>query len=290
MSSDLIMLPSNRASRLNNITCMYCGVEDRPENPLTIEHVIARRFVPKGALNKSWALIGNACSGCNGKKADLEDDISAITLQPNLGEPHTDPALAAEAARKAAGSLSRLTREVVGRSYREHSIEGALMSRMQVKFGFTSPPQLDETRVHELAYMHLQGFFYFMSYRAADRRGGFLPGTVGHVARSNVPDWGNPLLRGFASLTGAWPSQLDRVCANGFFRIAMKLEPTESVIWSFAIEWNKRHRLVGFFGDIDRAQLLVDTLPQLEWKQWNATSRYRWEVPLAPEDDTLFAN
>jgi 5-methylcytosine-specific restriction endonuclease McrA len=290
MSSDLTTLPSNRSTRLHNITCIYCGVENGPENPLTIEHVIARRFVPKGALNKSWSLIGNACSRCNGKKADLEDDISAITLQPDLGMPHRDPALAAEAARKAEDSLSRSTREVVGRSYGEHSIEGTLMSSMQVRIEFTSPPQLNEARVHELAYMHLQGFFYLMSYNEIERRGGFLPGTVGHVAHANLPDWGNPLLCGFGALTGTWLPQLDCICANGFFKIAMKCEPTESTVWSFAIEWNKKFRLVGFFGDLDRAQFFVDSLPQLEWKQWDATSRYRRDVPLTLEDDTLFAN
>ena len=290
MSSDLTVLSPNRASRLDNITCMYCGAEGCTANPLTNEHVIARRFVPKGALNKSWALIGNACWQCNGRKADLEDEISAITLQPDIGQPHADPALAAEAARKAAGSRSRSTREVVGRSYRDHSIEGTLMSSLHVKFGFVSPPQLNETRVHELACMHLRGFFYFMSYNKTLKRGSFLPGSIGHVFRANLPDWGNPLLRGFADLTRNWSPQLDCVCAGGFFKIAMKLELAEAALWSFAIEWNKRHRLVGFFGDLDRAQELVNLLPDLEWKQWDSNTRYRLEVPLAPEDDTLFAN
>jgi hypothetical protein len=33
----------------------------------------------------------NACRGCNNDKADLENDISAITMQPDvLGKPFSD--------------------------------------------------------------------------------------------------------------------------------------------------------------------------------------------------------
>src|SRR6266550_9402360 len=114
MPSSMNVLPPNRAVRLDNRTCLYCGLAEAEENPFTVEHVVGRRFVPKGSLDKSWALIGNACLRCNSRKSDLEDDISAITLQPNLGERHADPLLEAEAARKAKGSVSRRTRKRVG--------------------------------------------------------------------------------------------------------------------------------------------------------------------------------
>jgi hypothetical protein len=289
MSDSMKLLPPNRAVRLDNCTCLYCGIVGTDETSLTIEHVVGRRFVPKGSLANSWALIGNACDLCNGKKAELEDDISAITLQPDLGERHDDPLLAAEAARKAKGSFSRRTKKIVGRSQEEGSVEGKMMSSIDVKFSFVSPPQLVEKRVHELAQMHLQGFFYLMSYNEAERRGGFIPGTVGFVANANRPDWGNPLLRGFAKLTEAWPQQLDCICASGFFKIAMRRETEAAPVWSFALEWNTSHRIIGFFGDLDQAQAHVDALPELQWKRWDATSRYRMETALAPEDDTLFS-
>jgi hypothetical protein len=282
------VLPPNKAVRLDNRTCLYCGVAETHEAPLTLEHVVGRRFVPKGSLAKSWALIGNACDPCNAKKAELEDDISAITVQPNLGEKHDDPLLAAEAARKAKGSFSRRTKKVVGQSHEEGSVEGKMMPGLHVKAGFISPPQLIEKRVHELAQMHLQGFFYLMSYNETEQRGGFLPGTVGFVVNANRPDWGNPLLRGFAKLKDAWTQQLDCVCAEGFFKIAMWREAEESPLWSFALEWNRSHRMVGFFGDLDRAQAHVDALPELQWKRWDATSRYRVETALETEEDTLF--
>jgi hypothetical protein len=42
------------------------------------------KFVPKGTLENQWNLILNACRNCNGRKADLENDISAITMQPDV--------------------------------------------------------------------------------------------------------------------------------------------------------------------------------------------------------------
>jgi hypothetical protein len=276
--------------RIDNGTCLYCGIVGTDDAPLTREHVVGRRFVPKGSLARSWILIGNACEPCNGKKAEPEDDISAITLQPDIGEKHDDPLLAAEAARKAKGSFSRRTKKIVGQSHEEGSIQGKMMSSVDVKFSFVSPPQLIESRVHELAQMHLQGFFYLMSYNEAERRGGFLPGDVGFVANANRPDWGNPVLRGFASLTEAWPQQLDCICANGFFKMAIRRETELSPVWSFALEWNTSHRIVGFFGDLNRAQAYVDDLPELQWKRWDATSRYRMEIALAPEEDILFGS
>src|SRR5712671_7028860 len=111
MESALKELPANKALRLDNRTCLYCGADPTVDSPHTVEHVVGRRFVPKGSLHQSWALIGNACATCNGVKADLEDDISAITLQPSLGERHTDPMLDAEATRKSANSISRRTRK-----------------------------------------------------------------------------------------------------------------------------------------------------------------------------------
>jgi hypothetical protein len=290
MPPSMNVLPPNRALRLDNRTCPYCGIEESEENPFTVEHVVGRRFVPKGSLDNSWALIARACLPCNNKKSDLEDDISAITLQPNLGERHDDPLLHAEAMRKAKGSFSRRTKKMVGESHEKGSVEGKIMSSIDVKFGFVSPPQLIEKRVHELAQMHLQGFFYLMSYDKTGRRGGFLPGTVGFVANANRPDWGNPLLRGFAEKTASWPQQLDCICASGFFKIAMRRETEDSPVWSFAIEWNTAHRIVGFFGDLDRAQVHVDALPELQWKRWDATSRYRMEIPIEPENDTLFSS
>lgn len=86
-----------------NILCAYCGTPLAPFGGGEQEHVIGRRFVPKGTLSGQWNLIVKACPTCNDHKADLEDDISAITMQPDgLGRfPDDDERLHTEAVRKA---------------------------------------------------------------------------------------------------------------------------------------------------------------------------------------------
>ena len=70
-------LPQRQPTRLDNVTCPYC--RDRLSQVNRNEdHVIGRRFVPKGKLNGQWNLIVCACEECNTHKSNLEDDISAI--------------------------------------------------------------------------------------------------------------------------------------------------------------------------------------------------------------------
>lgn len=108
---DVIILSNKKPTILDNIICPYCGREAEPNDPFTDEHVIGRRFVPKGSLAAGWSLIMKAHQSCNNQKSDLEDDISAITLLPDLGKPHDQPELSALAARKAAGALNRRTKK-----------------------------------------------------------------------------------------------------------------------------------------------------------------------------------
>jgi len=105
---DLTELDGQTAAVLTNKTCPYCGTILSPENQ-TKEHVIGRRFVPRGSLNKHWNLIVRACTICNGIKSDLEDDLSAVTLHPDAfgRSPSPDPRVVDDAQRKAAGSISR---------------------------------------------------------------------------------------------------------------------------------------------------------------------------------------
>src|ERR1700692_1203361 len=78
---------------LKNCICGYCDADLSSDNRTT-EHLVGRRFVPKGSLENQWNLIFKACRPCNGTKSELEDDISATTLQPDaIGRyhPRTDP-------------------------------------------------------------------------------------------------------------------------------------------------------------------------------------------------------
>lgn len=282
-------LPNNKATRLDNVTCVYCGGAADPSNPLTDEHIIGRRFVPKGSFASGWSLISRACESCNNEKADLEDDISAITLLPDFGEGHEDADLAALALRKAKGSRSRRTRKPVADSYEENKISGKLMQTVDVSFGFVAPPQLEQERVRRLAQLHLQGFFYLITYDAGRRIGGFIPGAIGWLNEASRRDWGNSLQRGFADLTQAWPARVEGTGAAGFFKVAIRRDPAGTELWSFALEWNRALRIVGFFGDVGSAQAYVDQIPPLSWQRIDATHRMRREEELSPEEDLLFA-
>ena len=109
---------------LDNITCPYCGIE-LGDNNNTKEHVIGRRFIPKGSLDGYWNLIVRACPKCNSDKSLIEDDISAITLSGKLwfGSNGSDENIKQEAKRKAKNSTSRRTGEPVMHSQEELNIE-----------------------------------------------------------------------------------------------------------------------------------------------------------------------
>jgi hypothetical protein len=288
MQSTITVLPNNKATILDNVSCAYCGREETPDNLLTNDHVIGRRFVPKGSFAKGWSLVVRACFRCNNEKSDLEDDISAITLHPWRGPEKRDPAVADHARRKALGSFSRLTGKPISKSFDEQTISGRLMNAVDVSFNLITPPQLDAERVAGLARMHLQAFFYLMSYNIAARKGGFLPGAVGILSQVSYSDWGNSQIMGFAELTRAWDARAFGGGANGHFRIMIRLAPTDTGLWSFALEWNASFRVIGFFGDLIAARKHVNALPDLEWKRIDANRRYRQEAPIDPEKDVLF--
>jgi 5-methylcytosine-specific restriction endonuclease McrA len=74
-----------RLIKLNNVTCVYCGVRLDALKPAGVDkdHVIGRRFVPKGKLAGQWNLVVRVCKPCHKHKSDLEDDLSAISMHPD---------------------------------------------------------------------------------------------------------------------------------------------------------------------------------------------------------------
>ena len=174
-------LPPHKPISLDNVTCPYCGrhFSDTTDATLerTTEHVISRRFVPKGTLNQQWNLIISAHRGCNGRKSDYEDDISAITMQPNVFGVHADDheLLAAEAIRKGK-SVSRKTRRPVKDSSEAISFSAIMGPAATLKGNFACAPQVDERRAAELARMQAQAFFYFLTYKPDLRVGHFWRG------------------------------------------------------------------------------------------------------------------
>lgn len=139
--------------------------------------------------------------------------------------------------RKARGSRSRRTKKLVIDSYEENKISGKLMQSVDVSFGFVAPPQLEQERerVRRLAQVHLQGFFYLITYDEARKTGGFIPGSIGWLNEASRRDWGNSLQRGFADLTLAWHARVEGTGAAGFFKVAIRREPAGAELWSFAL-------------------------------------------------------
>jgi len=123
---------------LKNLTCAYCGCSFSATKVDTKEHVVARRFVPKGTLAGSWNLILRACDSCNSEKAELEDDISALSLQALAYQSDlpNDPIVSKEIARKAPESLSRTTKKPVADS--EQSMSFSHASQPGLSFNFFS--------------------------------------------------------------------------------------------------------------------------------------------------------
>ena len=139
-ANDLKTWPHNSVIRLKNVSCPYCGVK-LTEDTANKEHVIGRRFVPKGKLDGWWNLIVNSCQPCNTDKADLEDDISAITMQPDaLGSfGHDDTTGMSEAVRKAEKSFSRRTKKLIKDSDEQFQISGRLGKSATISREFCFP-------------------------------------------------------------------------------------------------------------------------------------------------------
>ena len=293
MGHILIEPPKNQVIRLNNVSCPYCGKECTKENK-SIEHVVGKRFVPKGKLNNCWNLLVNACRECNGIKSDLENDISAITMQPDaLGNfAHGDATGISEAARKAENSYSRRTQKPVKVSYEKMKIDMPFGQGGNMAFGFTAPPQADRKRIFRLAQMQLMGFFYWITFNKDKMRGHFWPDVFAPVMTSNRADWGNPILLAFADAVVDWEPRIIASTIDGFFKIGMR-KHLQTLCWSWALEWNHALRIIGFFGDLQTIQNVSSSLPNLKWhvipQGSDATLRYREEIPFPEnENDNLF--
>jgi len=284
--------PANQAIRLRNVVCAYCGCKLNAQNS-TKEHVVGRRFVPKGKLNGHWNLILNACGPCNNRKADLENDISAITLQPEHGEVHPayDDASVEEARRKAESAISRRTKKPVKDSHENMKLNLPFGKNREINFDFISPPQIDESRAFELARLQLSGFFNWITYQQDEERGYWWTGGYYPLMMVRRADYGNKILVDFADTVLNWEPRVLGHTAEGFYSVCIRRHP-DAECWSWAIEWNGSARLVGFLGDGAVAKAITETLGPLRMDQIDLGNgdfvRFRTEVSLAPEDDRLF--
>ena len=292
LNTTLKELHPNSPVILDNKSCVYCGVQITSETE-SKEHVIGRRFVPKGKLNGQWNLIVKACKECNGKKSDLENDISAITMQADAWGRHVseDKFLADEAIRKAQNSISRRTGKPIKDSSETLKIKARFAPGVEFTFGFTSPPQLASERVYELARLQLMAFFYFVTYNQQTQKGGFWLGGYFPILEAPRSDWGNPVHRSFMDAVVGWEPRFLGIGADGFFKIIIRRHPS-AVCWAWGLEWNQKYRVVGFFGKQETAQEIANAFPPLGARTLvqnsNEYVKFKEEKELEEENDSLF--
>lgn len=285
-------METDRPTILRNATCPYCGILLTPEID-TEDHVVARRLVPKGAMEGSWNLQIRACGPCNNGKAALENDLPAITMQPDgLGRHAYDhPQLASEAERRGR-TTSMLTRKRVADSTATLRVNTEPIPGLKMTFDLWGPPQADPTRIYELARLQLMGFFYWLTYDQLTSRGGFWKGTFCPLLEALRADWGNPVHLSFMRAVSSWePRFVSSTVAQGFFKVAIRRHPS-AACWSWALEWNYNLRIVGLFGDLEASKQVAAGLSRLQLQEVPTCDgeklAVRTDVPLAAGDDILF--
>jgi hypothetical protein len=274
---------------LKNRNCIYCG-DPLTKVTRTREHVIARNFVPKGTLDLN--LIGWACYDCNLTKSELEDDISLISMLPALGErlPPDDERIP-DVARKAKNAFSRRTGKPVKDSRETFTVTGEIFPGLTMTAKLVSNPQTDPERVYLLAMFHVQAFFYLTTYNKNTHMGARLPGIFMPVGDYRRPDWGNARMRAFMSNIKHWDPTLIMCGKQAFFRIIIRRKVGFD-LWSWAVEWNRTFRVIGFFGAEELVEEAVAALPKLKAKELakkdSSYLRIRDEEALPDAEDTLF--
>jgi len=291
---ELTQLESTESIILDNQTCVYCFIELTSEIS-TKEHVVGRRFVPKGTLDGEWNLIVRSCRRCNSKKSDLEDDISAITMQPSALGKHVedDEVLIKESKRKGKRSISRFSGKPVAESGGELTLKVPAGPGIDFTFTYKSAPQIIEKRVYALALMHIKAFFYFVTYKQDLKKGGLAIEGSYPLFVSPRTDWGNEIYMAFMNKVKSWEPRWFGSNAGGYFKCAIRRHPDANTkIWSWALEWNMNYRVIGFFGDLGAAKEIIETFPKLHVPNFatglNSWIGFRIEKPLNEKDDVLF--
>ena len=89
----------------------------------------------------------------------------------------------------------------------------------------------------------------------------------------------------------SWCVRFYGTAAKGFFRVIIRKHPVDE-IWSWAVEWNKSYRVIGFFGSEAKARLVISSFNHYNMKFYESSDGEIWglreDVPLKDEDDILF--
>lgn len=258
------------------------------------DHVIGRRFLPKGKLNASWNLVVWACKPCNNRKAELENDISAISMHPDAWGRYAknDPELVSEYLRKSVGCISSNTGRPVADSSENIKLNLAF-GGFTLSVNLHAPPQVQSMRLFELVRLQLMGFFYWLTYRRETRRGGYWTGGFFPIEAAMRSNWGNARQMHFMRTVAYWEPRLltGEELIDGYYKVAIRRHPSVAC-WSWAVEWNHSVRIIGFFGDEEATAELLSTMPTLGAEVATDTTGGQWsfrpDVPLYSTEDVMF--
>lgn len=135
---------------------------------------------------------------------------------------------------------------------------------------------------------------FAVTYKDEMRRGQPISGVFIPVDSSAVTNWGNPVQRWFMDRVEHWRSSFVNSLANDFFRVALRRAASNVNLWSWALEWNRNYRLIGFFGDDMLVENELKSMPPRPTSIPAGTTpdgailRFTPDVMLPDEVDVLF--
>lgn len=280
----------NRDPSRSNQHCLYCGEFVGADSSIESdeEHLIARRFVPKGLMENTFNFSFRACKPCNGRKADIERHVSSVTLLSSPAVALNEKARRS-AERKAVQDFHPETRVRMGDAIERQTVEFKL-GGASLKFGFTGPSPAAKNFIPELASYHIQALFSLLTmpgnHLTDEIR--ILPLDQFQVFDSYPhADWGNPQLVEITQRAATWPCWRTIETGDGHFRACLRR--SENSGWFWALEWNKSLRIVGGINHPGEKCPIFEKLPILEWKALpDGSGRFREEQGSPDLGDLLF--
>jgi hypothetical protein len=279
----------------SNQYCFYCGIYVGPgsEIPSNKEHLIGRKFPPKGSFARDgFNFIFRACAKCNGRKSAAERHVSTATLFMSPAR-SLDGSVDEVAMHKASCDYHPDKKGILMKDAGDEHVFDFWQFGILGQFTVMNPPQLNPEAVRLLACNHVQGLYTLLSSGVPSTgwEAKILPSDcVLCFYYFGYRDWGNPHLREIGRRVARWSCLGAVDAADGYFRLIFRAhEDAESLFW--ALEWNKSLRIIGAICSPSAEPGLFRDLPDLGWKSLpGRQGSFRWEVPLAAEDDDLFSH
>lgn len=294
----------------NNRLCPYCGTNLHilDEKEINVEHVIGRRFLPKGFLDGEWNLIVKACKKCNDEKARLEGGISVISLIDPIPAKSESAEIKNELERKLGkedaitgrhrgGANHPETNKPIALSGIKEKIEFSLPN-LKACFGLSGPPQAMNSELLLSTY-HIQGFYYLIANlepndayptKASSDKCLFLASNlVAPLFSLKKADWGNVSAQELIFRTSSWKTCFILVTGKGFFKCIMRKDPSKTkspVFW--ALEWNNNLRVIGMIREPGQPDMVEQNLPTPNFINIDSFTRICEEIPINEHEDRLF--